>query len=61
MEISKDTTIGEVVRTYPEKAQVLMSFGMGCIGCPSSQGETLEQAALVHALDLNDLLLALNK
>ncbi|MFT8315687.1 MAG: DUF1858 domain-containing protein [Clostridium sp.] len=61
MEINKDTTIGEVVRTYPEKAQVLMSFGMGCIGCPSSQGETLEQAALVHALDLNDLLLALNK
>lgn len=32
MEINKDTTIGEVVRTYPEKAQVLMSFGMGCIG-----------------------------
>ncbi|AGK99512.1 DUF1858 domain-containing protein [Clostridium pasteurianum] len=61
MEINKDTTIGEVVRTYPEKAQVLMSFGMGCIGCPSSQGETLEQAALVHALDLDDLLLALNK
>lgn len=61
MEINKDTTIGEVVRTYPEKAQVLMQFGMGCIGCPSSQGETLEQAAVVHALDLNDLLAALNK
>ncbi|AJA50012.1 disulfide domain-containing protein [Clostridium pasteurianum DSM 525 = ATCC 6013] len=61
MEINKDTTIGEVVRTYPEKAQVLMSFGMGCIGCPSSQGETLEQAAVVHALDLDDLLAALNK
>ncbi|MDF2503685.1 MULTISPECIES: DUF1858 domain-containing protein [Clostridium] len=61
MEINKDTTIGEVVRTYPEKAEVLMSFGMGCIGCPSSQGETLEQAAMVHALDLNDLLTALNK
>ena len=61
MEINKDTTIGEVVRTYPEKAEVLMSFGMGCIGCPSSQGETLEQAAMVHAIDLSELLLALNK
>lgn len=61
MEINKDTTIGEVVRTCPEKAEVLMSFGMGCIGCPSSQGETLEQAAMVHAIDLNELLTALNK
>jgi hybrid cluster-associated redox disulfide protein len=38
-----------------------MDFGMGCVGCPSAQAETLEQAAMVHGLDLDDLLEALNK
>ena len=38
-----------------------MRFGMGCIGCPSSQMETLEQAAMVHGLDVEDILKALNE
>lgn len=59
--ITKDTTIGEVVRTYPDKIDVLMDFGMGCVGCPASQAETIEQAAMVHGLDVEDLLAALNK
>jgi hybrid cluster-associated redox disulfide protein len=54
-------TIGEVVRTYPDKIETLMDFGMGCVGCPASQAETIEQAAMVHGLDVADLLEALNK
>lgn len=61
MKINKDMTIGEIVRTFPESAGVLMNFGMGCVGCPSAQAETLEQAAMVHGMDLNQLLEALNK
>ena len=61
MSITKDMTIGEVVRTNPEKAEVLMSFGMGCVGCPSAQSETIEEAAIVHGLNLDALLEALNK
>ncbi|OFI05372.1 hypothetical protein CLOACE_17490 [Clostridium acetireducens DSM 10703] len=61
MKITKDMTIGEIIRNYPESAQVLMTFGMMCVGCPSSQGETLEQAAMVHGMDLEGLLKALNK
>ncbi|GIM28946.1 disulfide oxidoreductase [Clostridium polyendosporum] len=61
MNITKDMTIGEVVRQYPEKAEVLMSFGMGCVGCPSAQAETIEEAAVVHGLKLELLLEALNK
>lgn len=61
MEITKDTVIGELIRNKPDAVQVLMSFGMGCVGCPSSQMESLEQAALVHGLDLESLLVALNK
>ncbi|MCY6371872.1 DUF1858 domain-containing protein [Clostridium ganghwense] len=61
MKITKDMTIGELIRQDMSKAEVLMSFGMGCVGCPSAQGETLEEAAMVHGLDLNALLEALNK
>lgn len=61
MEITKDTVIGELIRNKPESVETLMSFGMGCVGCPSSQMESLEQAALVHGLDLEALLIALNK
>ena len=54
-------TIGEVVRMKENAPEILMSFGMGCIGCPSAQAETIEDAAKVHGLNLQDLLDALNK
>lgn len=61
MKITKDMTIGEVVRQYPESIEVLMGFGMGCVGCPSAQAETIEEAAGVHGLNLDELMEALNK
>lgn len=60
MIITKDMTIGEVVRQKPESVEVLMGFGMGCVGCPSAQAETLEEAAMVHGLDLEALMAKLN-
>lgn len=60
MEITKDMLIGELIRKKPEAIETLMSFGMGCVGCPSSQMESLEDAAMVHGLDLNKLMQALN-
>ncbi|MBU3144540.1 DUF1858 domain-containing protein [Clostridium sp. CF012] len=60
MIITKDMTIGEVVRQKPESVEVLMGFGMGCVGCPSAQAETLEEAAMVHGLDLEALMTKLN-
>ena len=59
--ITKDMTIGEVVHADASKAEVLMGFGMGCVGCPSAQAETLEEAAIVHGINLEQLLEALNK
>ena len=59
--ITKDLTIGEVIRMKEDAPQILMSFGMGCVGCPSSQAETIEDAAKVHGLNLEELLEALNK
>ena len=59
--ITKEMTIGEVIKANPDKAEVLMSFGMGCVGCPSAQAETIEEAAMVHGLNLDELIEALNK
>lgn len=60
MNVTKDMTIAEVLKHNPNAAMILMQFGMGCIGCPSSQAETLAEAALVHGMDSNELLAALN-
>jgi hybrid cluster-associated redox disulfide protein len=61
MKITKDMTIGELIRLNPKAVPVLMSFGMGCVGCPSAQMETLEEAAQVHGMDINKMLEALNQ
>ena len=61
MKIAKEMTIGELVRQFPDAIPVLLSFGMGCVGCPSSQAETLEEAAMVHGMDLSQLMTALNE
>ena len=61
MKFSKDTTIGEILETAPEKADLLLEVGMHCLGCPASRGETIEEACMVHGIDVEDLLEKLNK
>ena len=56
MTISKDMTIGELIRTDENIVPILMRAGMHCLGCPSSQMESLEEAAMVHGLDCDELL-----
>ncbi|MPQ43303.1 DUF1858 domain-containing protein [Clostridium tarantellae] len=59
--INKEMTIGEILKVKPNAAEILMSFGMGCVGCPSAQAETIEEAAIVHGINLEALIEALNK
>ncbi|MDH3997340.1 MAG: DUF1858 domain-containing protein [Desulfuromonadales bacterium] len=58
--VNKDMTFHEVMQMSPEVAKVLGSFNLGCVGCMGAQHETLEQGAMAHGLDVNDLLVALN-
>ena len=51
MEITKETLIGEMLESDMGIAYVLMQCGMHCVGCPSSIGESLEEACAVHGLD----------
>lgn len=62
-QITKDTMIGELLRDQEHIdsiAEVLFSIGMHCLGCPSSQMETIEQAAMVHGIEPQELVDRLN-
>lgn len=59
-EVTKDMYIGEILQMNPGFAEILMSAGMHCLGCPSSQMESIEEAAMVHGFNVDDLLQKLN-
>lgn len=50
-QITKKMTIGQLLAVDPNIAPILMRMGMHCLGCPSAQGESLEEAAMVHGMD----------
>lgn len=54
--ITKNMTIAQAIAVDQNIIPVLLDIGMHCLGCPSAQGETLEEAALVHGLDPEDLM-----
>ena len=58
--VTGDMIMGEILRKYPETVPTLMECGMHCLGCPSSQMETLADACMVHGLNVNDVLKAVN-
>ena len=59
-QITKDTIIGDILDIAPETAPIFLSIGMHCLGCPSSRGETVEQACMVHGVEVEELLAKIN-
>ena len=60
MKVTADMTIGELIRLDENIVPILMRAGMHCIGCPSAQGESLAEAAMVHGIDGNMLIAQIN-
>ena len=58
--ITKDTIIGDILDMDQTTAPFFLEMGMHCLGCPSSRGETVEQACMVHGVDVNALLEKVN-
>lgn len=54
--ITKDMTIGQALQVNQNIIPVLFEIGMHCLGCPSAQMETLEEAAMVHGIDVDELM-----
>ena len=59
--ITKEMTMGELLSIDRGVAVVLMNAGMYCIGCPSSIGESLEEACMVHGIEVDELLKNINE
>ena len=59
--ITKEMTIGEVIKKYPKTVFVFIDYGLHCVGCPIALRETIEEAAKLHQVDLKKFLVDLNK
>ncbi|MBQ2881513.1 MAG: DUF1858 domain-containing protein [Clostridia bacterium] len=59
-EITKEMLIGDVLKICPNAAEIFMDFGMPCVGCAVARNESIEEACLVHDIDVDELLVALN-
>jgi len=51
--VEKNMRIGDLLMIDRGIAMILMQSGMHCVGCPSAAGETLEEACMVHGIDVN--------
>ncbi|MGI5058376.1 DUF1858 domain-containing protein [Treponema pectinovorum] len=59
--VSGDMLVGQIVKDFPEAIDTLMEIGMHCLGCPSSQMESLNDAAFVHGLNPEDVVKKVNE
>ena len=59
--VTKDTMIGELLQIDANVAPLLLNIGMHCLGCPSSQMETIEEAAMVHGINPEELVNSINE
>ena len=59
--ITKDMVLGEVIMKYPRTMEVFFKYNLPCAMCHFASGETIEQAAELHEVDLDKLLKELNK
>lgn len=60
-QITKTMIIGEILQINQGVVPILLDAGMHCLGCPSSQMESLEDACMVHGIDADTLVDKLNK
>ena len=61
MQVSKDMLIGQLLMVDEGVAPILMGAGMHCLGCPSAQGESLEEASFVHGIQVDTVVNAINE
>jgi len=61
MEINKDTKIEKIIQSYPKAIKVFEKYNFHCINCPAARLETIEQGAMVHNIDIDELIKELNK
>lgn len=61
MKITKTMGITETVQKYPETIEIFMQFGMSCVGCAAASYESIEQGAMSHGVDPEEIVIKLNE
>ncbi len=60
VKITKEMSFIQAIQTHPKAAEVLSKYDMGCIGCMGAEGETIEQGAIAHGVNVDELIKELN-
>ena len=60
IEISKETSLAEIINECPEAMPAFQAIGMHCMGCALASGENVEQACAVHGVDPDEFVTELN-
>mgnify|MGYP000810623623 CR=1 FL=1 len=60
-QVTRETIIGDILDMDQSTAPYFMEIGMHCLGCPSAQGESLEEACMVHGIDCDNLVAGINE
>jgi hybrid cluster-associated redox disulfide protein len=59
-QVTKDMIISDILKLDKGTIPILLNSGMHCLGCPSSSGESLEDACAIHGIDADELVKKLN-
>ncbi len=59
--VDKKMTIRELLALYPGTARIMMSFGLHCLGCPHATAESLEEAGMVHGINVDEMVDQINQ
>ncbi len=59
-QVTKDMIISDILKLDRGTVPILLNSGMHCLGCPSSSGESLEEACSIHGIDADQLVKELN-
>lgn len=60
-QINKSMLIHEIIEIDPGNAAILMAAGMHCVGCPSAAMESLEEACMVHGMNVDEVIVSINE
>ncbi len=60
MTITREMTISEVVQKYPQTVEVFLRHGLMCFGCAIARYENVEQGAMAHGINVEELMKDLN-
>ena len=62
--IAKEMNLGEIIYKYPEVAEILLDYGLHCVGCFASSFDTIEEGAKIHQFsddEINEMVARINE